>query len=124
MKILFLCTFYHTALLFRQQMDMLEKEGFDVLAFNSTYYGDEIKEKFIPIMDDKVVHVECWNKIDRLLFFPRQWKIEKKLKKSYNLHDFDLLHSHLMLSSGYTAYRLKHQYGLPYVVSVRVFSKD
>lgn len=119
MKILYLCTFYHRALLFRQQMDALIAKGHEVRVFSSAQYGEGIAEKFRPIMDDKVVHYECWNKWDRLFFFPRQWKIEKKLVEAYDLRSFDLLHSHLMLSSGYTALRMKRKYGLPYVVSVR-----
>ena len=119
MKILYLCTFYHRALLFRQQMDALIAKGHEVRVFSSAQYGEGIAEKFRPIMDSMVVHCECWNKWDRVFFFPRQWKIEKKLVEAYDLKSFDLLHSHLMLSSGYTALRMKRKYGLPYVVSVR-----
>ena len=120
MNILYLCTFYHRALLFRQQMDSLIKRGHNVRAFSSAKYGEGIAEKFRPIMDELVVHKECWNKYDRMLFFPRQWKIEKEFQKAYNLKEFDLIHSHLLLSSGYTAMRMKKKYGVPYVVSVRV----
>jgi glycosyltransferase involved in cell wall biosynthesis len=119
MKILFLCTFYHRAMLFRQQMDALISRGNDIAAFNSTNYGDNVPERFIPIMDDLVTHVECWNKYDRMLFFPRQWKVEERLEKAYDLKSFDLLHSHLLLSSGYSALRMKKKHNLPYVVSVR-----
>lgn len=119
MKILYLCTFYHRAMLFRQQMDALEKRGHFVRVFSSAEFGEGIAKKFLPLIDEKVKHVECWGKWDRILFFPRQWKIEKKLLKSYNVKDFDLLHSHLMLSSGYTALRLKRKYGVKYIVSVR-----
>lgn len=119
MRILYLCTFYHRALLFRQQMDALTARGNDVRAFNSAQFGEGIADKFKPIMDDKVVHCECWNKLDRMLFFPRQWKIERKLEKAFDLKEYDIMHSHLLLSSGYTALRMKKKYGLPYVVSVR-----
>ena len=119
MKILYLCTFYHRALLFRQQMDALIARGHDVRAFSSAEYGEGIAEKFKPIMDDRVKHFECWNRLDRIFFFPRQWKIEARLQKAYDLKEFDLLHAHLMLSSGYSALRMKKKYGLKYIVSVR-----
>lgn len=119
MKILFLCTFYHRALFFRQQMDALNMRGHKVRAFNSARHGEGVAPKFKPIMDDMVIHTECWNKYDRLCFFPRQWKIEKKLQNLCDLKQYDLLHAHLMLSSGYTALRMKKKYNLPYVVSVR-----
>lgn len=119
MKILYLCTFYHRAMIFRQQMDALIKRGHDVFAFNSAQYGDGVAEKFRPLMDEKVYHIECWNKWDRLFFFPRQWKIERQLCKAVDVASFDLIHAHLMLSSGYSALRMKKKFGTPYVVSVR-----
>lgn len=119
MRILYLCTFYHRAMLFRQQMNALIGQGHDVFAFNTAQYGEGISEKFRPLMDDKVYHCECWNKWDRLFFFPRQWKIEKQMCKAVDVASFDLIHAHLMLSSGYTALRMKRKYGTPYVVSVR-----
>lgn len=119
MRILYLCTFYHRALLFRQQMDALERRGYYVRAFSSAQYGEGVKEKFRPIMDGHVIHRECWGRFDRMLFFPRQWKIERQLERAYDLRSFDLLHSHLLMSSGYTALRMKKKYGLPYVVSMR-----
>ena len=96
MKILFFCTFYHRALLFRQQMDSLMQRGHYVRAFSSAKYGEGVADKFKPIMDDKVVHKECWNSIDRTLFFPRQWKIERELQKAYDLKTFDVLHPQLL----------------------------
>lgn len=100
-------------------MDSLNARGHTVRAFNTAQYGEGIAPKFQPLMDDLVKHYECWNKWDRIFFFPRQYKIEKKLRQSYNLEDFDLIHAHLMLSSGYTALRMKRKYGTKYVVSVR-----
>lgn len=120
MKILYLCTYFHQALLYRQQMDGLISKGHSVKVFNSARIGEGIEEKFIGVIDDNVYHVECWKPLDRMLFFPRQLKIEKKLLKKYNPSEFDLMHSHLMLSSGWTARRIKKKYGLHYVVSVRV----
>jgi len=120
MKILFLCTYYHRALLFRQQMDALTLRGHEVKAFNSTMYGEGIAKKFEHIMDDQVVHLECWSRLDRLLFFPQQRKTEKQLQKYLPLQTYDLLHSHVFMRSGYSALRMKKKYGLPYVVSVRV----
>ena len=120
MKILYLCTFYHRAMLFRQQMDAMTRRGFTVKAFNTAQYGEGIAKKFLPIMDGEVIHLECWSRLDRLLFFPQQWKTEKQLQKHYALREFDLLHSHLLLRSGYSALRMKKKFGLPYVVSVRV----
>lgn len=119
MKILYLCTFYYKVKLFRQQMDALIARGHEVRVFSTAEKGAGIAPEYQPQMDDLVKHYECWNKLDRLLFFPRQWKIESKLRKAYQIDRFDLLHAHLMLSSGATALKMKKQYGTKYVVSVR-----
>lgn len=121
MKILYLCTFYHEALLYKQQKDALTKRGNTVKVFNSVKVGAEVADKFKDaIADEDVVHEEVWNKYDRQLFFPRQLKTEKALLKSYNPKNFDLMHAHLMVGSGYVARRIKKKYGLKYVVSCRV----
>ncbi|MBP5416491.1 MAG: glycosyltransferase family 4 protein [Clostridiales bacterium] len=121
MKILYLCTFYHIALLYSQQKEALCRRNISVKVFNSAKYGAGVADKFVPAVSDQdVVHEECWKKLDRVFFFPRQWKIEKRLKKAYDLSDFDLMHAHLLVSSGYTARRMKKKYGLKYVLSVRV----
>lgn len=120
MRILYLCTFYHIAMLYNQQKTALKKRKHSVTVFNSTKIGSGVAEKFVPVVQDKdVVHVECWNDVDRILFFPRQWKIEKQLLKAYKLDEYDLMHAHLLVSSGYTARRMKRKYGLKYVLSVR-----
>ena len=62
MRILYLCTFYHRAMLFRNSMDVLEKRGHDVIAFNATAMGTKIDDKYKSIMDDKVIHEECFKR--------------------------------------------------------------
>ena len=120
MKILYLCTFYHVALLYSQLKKGLEKKGYTIHVFNTAKYNTVIGEKYHDVINDPdVVHLECWNSIDRLFFFPRQWKIQKSLEKSYSISEYDLLHAHLLLSSGYTVRRLKKKYGIKYIVSVR-----
>ncbi len=121
MKILYLCTYYHEALLYKQQKDALVKRGHTVKVFNAAKYGAAVADKFKDgLLDKDVVHKECFGERDRKLFFPRQNKTKKALLKAYNPKDFDLMHAHLLMGSGYTARRIKKKYGLKYVVSCRV----
>ena len=60
MKILYICTFYHQAMIFRDSMDSLEKRGHKVLAFNAVSKGTKIADKYMPIMDEKVIHFAKW----------------------------------------------------------------
>ncbi|MBR3860360.1 MAG: glycosyltransferase family 4 protein [Oscillospiraceae bacterium] len=119
MKILYICTFYHQAMIFRDSMDSLEKRGHKVLAFNAVSKGTKIADKYMPIMDEKVIHKECFRKVDRLFFHYKQRKIKKAIDLSICVSDFDLIHSHTLFNGGWAAYQLHKKYGIPYVISVR-----
>lgn len=119
MKILYLCTFYHRAFIFRDSMNHLIKLGNSVNVFNAVQKNTKIEDKYISIMDDLVIHKECFNKWDRLIFHLKQFKIYKALTKSYNLKDYDVIHSHTLFNGGYAAYLANRKYGIPYIVSVR-----
>ena len=119
MKILYLCTFYHRAMIFRDSMNYLEKLGHDLLAFNAVAEGTVIEDKYEPIMDEKVIHKECFRKFDRFLFFNKQKKIRRAIEDSIKIRDFDLIHSHTLFNGGWASYKLREKYGIPYIVSVR-----
>lgn len=119
MNILYLCTFYHTAFIFRDAMNHLEKRGHKVTAFNAVARGTIIDKKYMNIMDEKVVHQECFYSIDRYSYFGKQKKILSSIKKNFNINDFEVIHSHTMFNGGWVAKELKKEYGIPYVVTVR-----
>ncbi len=119
MKILYICTYYHRAMVFRDSMNYLESMGNQVLAFNAVEKGAEISDKYKAIMDEKVVHCECFNKNDRYIYKYKQKKIEKAVCENVNLKEFDIIHSHTLFNGGWVAYQLKKKYGIPYIVSVR-----
>jgi len=119
MNILYLCTYYHKAMLFRDSMNMLESLGHDTLAFNAVAEGTKVDEKYLPIMDDKAVHEECFRKIDRYVYFRKQDKIYRRLKEKVDISRFDIIHSHTLFNGGWVAYRLKKESSVPYIVTVR-----
>ena len=119
MNILYLCTFYHRAMLFRDSMNMLESLGHNTLAFNAVAKGAKIDEKYVPIMDEKVVHEECFNYRDRYLYFYKQKKILKKLINRIDVRDFDVIHSHTLFNGGWVVNNIKKKQRIPYVVTVR-----
>lgn len=106
-------------MVFRDSMNYLEARGHSVLAFNAVAEGAKVDEKYKRIMDDKVVHKECFRNIDRLFFHHKQKKIEKTIEKSISIRDYDLIHSHTLFNGGWATYQLHEKYGIPYVVSVR-----
>ena len=119
MRILYLCTYYERAMIFRDAMNGLEKRGHSVLAFNAVVKGRTIEEKYLPIMDEKVIHKECFTKYDRLCFPVKQKKFQNALEQNVNVKEFDLIHSHTLFNGGWVAYQIHKKYGIPYIVSVR-----
>lgn len=119
MKILFLCTYYHRAMIFRDSMDMLEQYGHKVEAFNAVVKGAKIDPKYSDIMDELVVHRECFNKFDRFFYHHKQTKFYKKLIEEIDVTKYDIIHSHTLFNGGYVAYNINKKFGIPYIVSIR-----
>lgn len=119
MRVLYVCTYYHRAMVFRDSMNYLDACGHSVLAFNAVAEGTKVDDKYKKIMDDKVIHKECFRKFDRFFFHHKQKKIQDSIEKNINISDFDLIHSHTLFNGGWATYQLYKKYGIPYVVSVR-----
>lgn len=119
MKILFLCTYYHRAMIFRDSMNRLKQLGHNVKAFNAVVKGAKVDEKYKNIMDDDVIHKESFTKWDRFFYFRKQRKFYEVLISSDDVKQYDILHSHTLFNGGYVAYKIKKRFGIPYVVSVR-----
>lgn len=57
--------------------------------------------------------------IDRLLFFGKQRKFYDAITKEFPVSEFDIIHSHTLFSSGFSAYLIKKASGVNYLVTVR-----
>ncbi len=119
MRILFLCTYYHRAMIFRDSMDGLKNLGHYVKAFNAVVKGSKIDDKYKKIMDDAVIHKECFGKWDRFFYFNKQRKFYNTLVESEDVSKYDIVHSHTLFNGGYVCYNLKKRFGVSYIVSVR-----
>ncbi len=100
-------------------MNRLKQLGHEVKAFNAVVKNSKVDEKYKSIMDDAVIHKECFNKWDRFFYYTKQRKIYKSITSSCSVDDYDLIHSHTLLNGGYVAYLIKKYFGVPYIVSVR-----
>lgn len=119
MKILYLCTYYHQAMIFRDSMDRLHDRGHEVKAFNAALKGSPVQEKYKPIMDERVTHKELFTKWDRYFYHYKQDKFYRALVKAETVDAYDIIHAHTLFNGGYVAYRLHKERGIPYVVSIR-----
>jgi glycosyltransferase involved in cell wall biosynthesis len=106
-------------MIFRDAMNILENMGNSVIAFNAVVIGEKISDKYKCIMDEKVIHSECFKKIDRIVFFYKQNKFLKSLMEKVNVREYELIHSHTMFNGGWVAYKLKQKFKIPYIVSFR-----
>lgn len=117
--ILYICSFYHRAMIFKDCMDALIARGNDVKVFNATWKGDVVAKKYYSIMTESVIHKECYYKWERYIFFTKHYKIYKQMIRSYNILDFDILHAHNLFNGGIAAYFGNKKTGIPFIISVR-----
>lgn len=119
MKILYICTFYHKVMVFRDSANELINMGHEVEIFNAVKHNEPVDAKYKSIMDESVIQAECFNKYDRFIFWKKQNKIMKEIEKQYDLNEFDLIHAHTTFNGGYVAYKINKKYKIPYFVSFR-----
>ena len=57
--------------------------------------------------------------VDRLLFFPKIFKIMRDIEKKYDLSNIDLIHSHSLFANGLPAYLISKKYNIPMITAIR-----
>ena len=119
MKILLLCNYYHRAVLFYYHKRALEKRGHTVHVFNAVPFHTQVEEPFGFVMDDTVIQCACFHKWDRFFYFHKQKKIYEALCRHVDPKDYDLIHAHMVFSTGYAAYKLCRAKDASFAVSVR-----
>ncbi len=68
----------------------------------------------------EVFHSVCYKNLDRFFFFRKSNKVYKSLLNNINnINDLELVHAHTLFSNGIIAYKLKKDFNIEYVVSVR-----
>lgn len=85
---------------------------------NTVYVPLRKGKAWLENAPDNVIFSNCFTQFDRLMFFSKQRKMLRDLKK-LDPASFDFSHAHTVFSGGYAAYRLFQEYGLPYIVAVR-----
>lgn len=69
--------------------------------------------------DQNVRVVKCFNVRDRFLYRKKQKKIYEALQREYEVKNWNCIHAHTLFSDGGIAWRIKNDYGIPYIVAVR-----
>lgn len=114
MKVLHINCNYMTTALHQSMIEELDKET------DNQVYCPLIKDaKTIVKAHDNVKAVECFNKMDRVLYFVKQDKIFSDIQKHFSIQKFDIIHAYTLMTDGNCAMRLSQRYGVPFVVAVR-----
>ena len=100
--------------LYRQLFSHLEDKGVSSKIFVPVIkgYGKKSDEENVKVL-------ECYNSLDRYLFFSKQRKSIKGVIDNYDISKIDIIHAHTLFSTGYSAYVIHKKYGVPYIVAVR-----
>lgn len=92
----------------------------DTLGVENTVFAPvHTLENAVITPNDNVVACKCFHKLDRVLFYRKQRKIEKALQANIDVSEYHLLHAYTLFTDGNCAYELSKQYNIPYVVAVR-----
>lgn len=68
---------------------------------------------------DDIIVAKCFNRIDRYIYYTKQYKTIKALKRLVDIEEYNLIHAHTLFSTGYTAWKIKKEINIPYIVAVR-----
>lgn len=116
LKALHICPGYFQSALYSWLLKALSSKGIqnEVFALEFENNLPHIKKTGnIKVLNDS------FSLADRLMFFGKQRKLYNTIAKEFTVGEFDIIHSHTLFSSGYSAYLIKKTSGVNYIVTVR-----
>lgn len=116
MKILHINSYFSCSEFYKNLYDKQKKDGLDI----DVYVPVPVTMKDKHLKLGEYINIrKNHGKYDRLFFHIKHSKIYKDIKKVYAIGDYSIIHAHSLFSNGYIAYKLKKEYGVPYIVAVR-----
>jgi len=120
MNVLHINSNYLTSKLHENLIDKIESED-----LHNTIYmpiKEEKKDEFLFESKHEVYSPVAFNNIDKFIFTYKQRKILKKLHDVIQPKEYDIVHAHTLFTDGNIALKLREDYGIPYVVTVRGYT--
>lgn len=65
------------------------------------------------------VYSNCIKSWYRYVYFYKEWKLYRDMKKNVKLSEVTFIHAHTMFSDGGLAYKAHKEFGVPYAVAIR-----
>ena len=119
MKIVHICSDYSNQSLYKNMILSLEGNEIHQTVFVPTRTSSEINKYNIDNKNTQVIYKHILKKIHRILFNRKINLINSVIKREVNLDEIELIHSHFLFSDGAVALKIKKEYNIPYVVTVR-----
>lgn len=115
--ILQICSYYTGSSLYQDFFRALESFAIKEDIYVFTHFKNEL-------LHDKeskpnVYISRCYNRLDRLIFHLKHYKVKNDIEEKLNISNYNLFHAHSLFSNGYIAYKLHKKYQIPYIVAVR-----
>lgn len=119
MKLLNVNSYYYSSTVHYNLKLQLDRCGLKSSTFVPVIKNYIPRKECLDTDDKDVVKKECYGKIDRYIFFSKNYKMLKEVQRCFNLKEYDLIHAHSLFTNGFIAMKLKKKYGIPYIVTVR-----
>ena len=117
MNVLQIVSGYQKQALYPELFSKLELLGVTNCIYSQINKGETIPKECLE--KKGLVFSKGYGKIERFSFFLKQRNMFAHIQRAYKLNSIDVIHAHTLFSSGYAAFRLKKEYGVPYIVTIR-----
>lgn len=115
MRVLQINSYFAGSTFYADLYQELERLGVREDIYVFTHRGNELRQTFA----DNVLLQTPYVYLDRFVFPVKHGKVYRDITRELPLHEYEVSHAHSLFSNGYIAMRLKKEYGLPYIVTVR-----
>lgn len=115
MKVLHINSNYLYTTLFDKMTENLIYRDID----NTVFMPNNGMVEFVIPSKPYIYSPICFNKRDRYLYNYKQKKIFRCLTNRLDVTSYDVIHAHTLFTDGHISYKLKQNFGIPYVVAVR-----
>ena len=115
MRVLHICSNYTDTPLYQRLLEAEDVYGYEQAVVVPNRFDNECKFE----LDKRARVIKCYGKFARFFYHYKQKKIYRNIENVVNINEYDIVHAHLLFSNGYCAYKIKKEYGIPYIVTVR-----
>lgn len=119
-KILHLCSDYAGTPLYQELVESLHLRGIDQVIYvpvRSHELVDRYRSELLS--ETQYCYSKILNPVSRLNYFAKINRIYNDVVKRLETLSFNLIHAHFLFSDGGVAYKLKKEYNIDYIVTVR-----